>query len=559
MKKAVTKKLMAVLLAAAMTVSVAGCGNSDDSSQEKSSEVTTTSVAASESEQNVEEETEVVFPLEEEMTFELMVKGDATQIEKLETLDYWQDLYEATNVKVDIIVLPQDNTLSTLNAMFAAGQEGDAIASQFISDTDLSTMAASDLLLPLNEYIDNTDIMPNFNERVLAECPQVKGVIASPDGNIYALPRYEALEGQYLESTMWINKAWLDQLGMNLPTTLEELKEVLIAFRDNDMNGNGKNDDEIPYFVMNGNSMSHFEAFLGLYGIPTKDSNLENYIYLEDGKVTFAPATQAYKDALTVLNDWYEEGLIWSECFTATNETYSAKLSGSDAVVGLYNFKTPPATNAEDYVQLAPVAVDGYEAKWYVHPGLLGIKGQFCVTRSCENPEVLMKWIDLFYTFENSVRECYGEEEDGYYEIIDNKVYPLPSTPEMFALKEENPVLEGIIMSMPRAYTISDYEERLGMGVSAQQMQDSYDLYRPYLNDEIWPRPYLSDEVTTRLGELRTDIFNTVSEKKAAWITGVADIDAEWDEYVESLNKMGVSEFVEILQETYDAYVEAQK
>lgn len=561
MKKRITQKLAAAVLTASMVFSLAACGNNDSSSQEsstsKASDSSTTSTASSVM-ASVEDDG-VTFPLEEEMTFSIMVCSNG-EVEDLEKCDFWQDLYEATNVKIEWIVLPGDTAMSNLNAMFSARQEGDAIMARFIKDDDLSQMIASNLLLPLNEYIDDTELMPNFNERVLAESPETKGVIASPDGNIYSLPRYQALEGSYLESPFWINKAWLDQLGKEVPTTLEELEEVLIAFRDNDMNGNGKTDDEIPYLIKNGHSNAHFEAFLGLYGIPTKDGTYENYVYVEDGKVIFAPTTETYKEAIKTLNDWYEKGLIWSEAFTGSSETFNAKINGSESVVGLINNANEPLVNPDDYVAMEPVKVEGYEAKWYVHPGLKGIKTMFSLTRSCENADVLMKWIDLFYSFENTLRVQYGEEGDGLWEYnADGKVVLNTLTADESAkFKETTPSFNDIIGITPRALTIEDYSERIVLSETQIKKEEAVDLYRPYLNDEIWPRPYLASEVASRQAEMRTDIFNTIKTNKAAWITGERDIEADWESFKNEMKKMGIDEFLRLMQEAYDNYLAAQ-
>lgn len=84
--------------------------------------------------------------------------------------------------------------------------------------------------------------------------------------------------------------------------------------------------------------------------------------------------------------------------------------------------------------------------------------------------------------------------------------------------------------------------------------QTAYGVYVKFLNDEVWPRPYLQAEQVSRAGQLRTDIFNTVSQMKAKWITGEADIDATYDQFKSDLEKMGIEEFVSIYQSAYDAF-----
>ena len=73
--------------------------------------------------------------------------------------------------------------------------------------------------------------------------PEWMEAVSLPDGAIVALPSINELTPN---NTMWINKTWLDRLKMGVPTTAEELTEVLRQFRDRDMNQNGSRNDEIP-------------------------------------------------------------------------------------------------------------------------------------------------------------------------------------------------------------------------------------------------------------------------------------------------------------------------
>ncbi len=567
MKKEFFKKWLAASLAAVMALSVAACGQQEVSNGEEtkqSSEVSTSEIIASTPTEA--EDTGITFPLEEEVTFTLAYRNASDMDpEILEKCAYWQELYETTNVKIELMKLPSTDTMTKLNALFMSGQEPDGIFSSFMSDADVDQLVASELLLPLTEYVKDPEVMPNFHERVLSESPSTLGVITSPDGEIYALPRYDALEANYLESPMFINKLWVEKAGWKVEDikTIDDLEAVLTYFAENDMNGNGK-DDEIPFMVKADHSANHFEAFLGLYGIATKNGSKENYVYVEDGKVKFAPTSQGFKDAMIKLNDWYEKGLIWEEAFTATADTFNAKYRGEEAVIGLYMYYSLSAATSDQYVTLLPVEVEGYEPKWYVNPGLKGAKSQFVITKDCENADILLAWLDQFYKFENTWRWKNGEEEDGRY-TIENGVYKTNNEYKKdVALQEklnkEKPAIGTLISFATMAYTAEDYASgKLELSEEYQRLQENYELYRPYLNDEIWPRPYMSADVTTRISELRTDIFTTVDQKKAEWITGKADIEADWDAYCESLKKMGVDELVSLMQESYDTYMAGQQ
>lgn len=546
--KKLGNRILAVLLTLLMIISASGCGNQSDHEPEQSSTASSNG--------------KVSFPLDEEMTFDIMVRYDGDLDAALKNCAFWNRLYEMTNVKINFIVLPTDGTMGAFNAMFAANKEGDAIlGGSMINESDLSLMAANGLLMPMNEYINDPETMPNFNERVLAESPATKAYITMPDGNIYSLPKYTALDGNYLECPLWINKSWLDQLNLPIPTTIEELEAALIAFRDHDMNGNGNASDEIPYIFLNGHTYSHMEAILGLWGLATKDGINDSYVYIQDGQVQFAPTSNAYKDALTTLNRWYESGLIWSECFTGTEETFQAKVSSEVPMVGLLAAKTITAGYEDYFVQLEPVTVEGYEAQWYRHPGRLGGKGQFSLTRSCKNPEVLMHWIDLFYALENTVAINYGEDSDGRWIINADGRYEFftLSAQKTEELQTEAPLFYQLFTNVPGAFTADDFENRIVLSSTQAMYQESYAVYEEYMTDEFWPRPYIADPDVSRLAELRTDIFHIVTEKREAWVTGINDIHADWNDYQKLMDKIGIQEFLDILQRNYNHYLEGLK
>ena len=153
---------------------------------------------------------------------------------------------DATNVHLEFQSIPQAEWKEKINLLLAVGVDlPDALYSAYaLTGTELVTYGSQGILIPLNEYIDT--YMPNF-QRVLVEHPEVKAAITAPDGNIYSLPfiRYDGLTGQ-IPSNMFINQAWLDRLGLEIPTTIEELETVLTAFKEQDANGNGDSSDEIP-------------------------------------------------------------------------------------------------------------------------------------------------------------------------------------------------------------------------------------------------------------------------------------------------------------------------
>ena len=564
MKKNRFKRWMAILLAGIMALSMVACAPSEKNDSENTGNTgnTGTTEPGNKGDEGTETASKVVFPLEKEVTFEIMVAYDGDIEAAVAAVPFMEELYKMTNVKIKWTALTKDVAVSSLNNLLIAGSAGDAILGRWVSETELINMASAGHIAALDEYISNPELMPNFTERVVNEDAKYLASITTPDGHVYALPNINKLDGNFLENPIWINQEWLKAVNMPVPTTVEELEKVLIAFRDSDCNGNGKTDDVVPLIFMDGHDFSHMEALLSMWGIATKDSAKDHYVDIENGVVEFVPVTETYKTAIKTLNKWYKEGLIWSECFTATKQSFSAKLDDGSGVstVGVVFTKTPPSTFKDQYVRVKPIAAEGYEAEWLRNAGYLGGKGNFSILSNCENKKILAHWIDLFYSFENTIQLAFGEEGDNWEYNAEGKVIQnstkLSGDEKTEMLKK---VFSRIPGNIPSAYTAKDYAERIQISGNNLTLQENYEDYKNVMSDEFWPRPYMSEENASRLGVLRTDISTTVKMYKANWVAGVSDIDKEWDKYIKSLNAMGLEEYIKILQNSYDVFNEALK
>lgn len=505
----------------------------------------------------------VVFPLAERQTLTISMSssGGASDINKqLATNQFWQDILEQTNLEIVI----QTYTLDNVAAMFQTGKMGDlVICGGSGNDTLFQGFIGTDQLAPLDAYIRSEAVMPNLHKYVFDQHPEAEAAWTAPDGHIYIPGRYNTNKSAFMESYMWINKTWLDKAGMGVPTNWEEFEAALYYFAEHDMNGNGK-DDEVPLFATTGYHIG-IDWLLGLWGVPTKDGLYENYTYLKDGEVIFAPQTEVYKDYIKTMNKWYEDGVLYQYLFTdAGAGVYSSTASGDVRVGVIAIDDLALVRGADQYVLMTPVkapnAVD--DVRWYIHPGYMGDKNIFCVTRDSDKAKLACAFMDLFYDPDNCLRYLYGEENSIWrQENADGTVTPI--TPDPTAATDvkytENNCFQLMTwgdVTFPYAKSEKFYE-KVTLSVGEQQEAEQFKTYENagVINSEVWPRPVFSTEGNETLLEIRSDLFNTVNMKRSAWITGKNDIDAEWDEYLLNLNAGDVvDDFVDIMQDAYDAW-----
>ncbi|WP_217595620.1 hypothetical protein [Cohnella sp. GbtcB17] len=551
------QRWLSLVMVPVIALSAAACSNNANETTESSTAAPTASGGTATA------TTGITFPLAEPVTFTIAgVNG--TESENPEQTDFLKKMAEKTNVHIKYISLGADASGATekLNVLLGTADAPDAImGASAMNETFLALYAKEGYLVPMNQYLKDPKVMPVFNSRILGEKADMLTGITSPDGNIYALPYANQVPGTYLESPIWINKVWLDHLGLSVPTTLAELENVMEAFSTKDANGNGDPTDEIPLLARTGAGFEHLEAWLSLWGIPTKDSTFENFIYVKDGKVIFAPTTEEYKAYIKTMQKWYEKKWLWNEYFTGSPQTFSAIQNDANAAkYGILTSKNPAGKFADQYIAILPPVVDGYKPKFYLNPAYLsGSKGQFELTSHSKNPEILMAFIDQLYLMENTLEAYNGVANEDPRLTLNNGVYKVNSIPaEEMSKYAANTFRNYFQNNLPGAVLESDYKNgKVEMSAADKVKGETYALYEKagVINTEVWPRPYLDPDDAAKLNEMRTDIFNTVGKYRASWITGQSDIDKEWDAYLNSLKSMKVDDLVAIMQKTYDNYM----
>ena len=455
---------------------------------------------------------------------------------------------------------PMEPVIGDITMIMASGDYPDIIPSRVFDDATVSKYAAQGILVALDEYISEENT-PNI-WKMFQEQPTTKAVATSPDGHIYALPLYKGKQEDNLETYWWINDAWLKKLGLEEPTTIPELTEVLRAFKTGDPNGNGKA-DEIPFSFYNSSSAAFPETLLSCWGVSTKFGMYDSYLNVDNGEVHFAPMMDEWKEMIKTYAMWYKEGLLDIECISQEENVWASKLSAVPPVIGCaFSTDQNPFNGAPDeYKVITPISADGkIKPQIHLHPGINGGKNEGFVTSACEDPAAAMRWFDTFYDKDNTLINWYGPVgedgtftyEDGMYKWNDYKALGYESLSEMYYDKS----YKG-----PHMMGYQDAKEDFGTFVEVhpefQKTKDLYEMYRPYIDFETWPRPYYSPEDATKIANLQTDIFNLVEENKADWIIGRSDVEKDWEKYLKDMKSVGIDDYMEIMQKAYDVFTEA--
>lgn len=269
-----------------------------------------------------------------------------------------QQMNEAMGVTIEWNCVSGDTLTEKKNLILNAGSDlPDALMAASLTDSELLTYGGNGLLIPLEDYI-NEETMPNLM-KIVEKRPEMLATCTMPDGHIYGLPGISEMGFEYTDGNTYyigaipqftaINTDWLEEVGMEMPTTVDELHDVLVAFKENDVNGNGDPTDEIPLSFIFPEKNGSWCAGLGRLLAPFGCTDYQaDHRAIENGQVYYQAASEEYKNAIAYYHDWFEEGLIDIEIFSQDSSQYIAKGNGEDPRLGVFVWWEIPEVVGEE-------------------------------------------------------------------------------------------------------------------------------------------------------------------------------------------------------------------
>ncbi len=486
-------------------------------------------------------------------------------------------LMEESGIHIDWNTV-SDSLSEQVNIQIAGGDLPDAYMGVGFSNYELSNYGDDGTFIDLTPYITE-DVMPNLT-KILEEHPEIKAAITMDSGAIYGLPSGEQMgtagigkEEDYSIFTIpqfsMINKKWLDELGLEVPTTLDELHDVLKAFKDNDMAAKvygAEPGSTIPMSTGFDEWCWGQNIFYAGFGFTNWINDVCNDLTLgSDGKVNFVCDDDNYRKALTYFSDWYNEGLMDAEMFSQDTTQLMAKCQqGYVGVSTWWYIEELMGDYSEDYVFL-PVLTgpDGTSNVTVRTGGAIG-SGNLSITSACESPANLLKFFDKWYDGETVMQLQYGpidvyftgQDENGVWNSITDE-----ESKEKYG-KSAGELKSYYEVAGPKLILSHYYSDTFNMEDRAiERLTDLYDYWMPQVKDtSVYPIDcvFTNDELET-IDMYKTDFENTVAEQEGLWIKEGGPTDEEWEAYKEKLtNTCGMEELLKVYQDAYDRYAQVQ-
>lgn len=510
---------------------------------------------------------------EESITLTVAVPQRAQDVDWKENW-FWNWAEKAMNIHFEVEQIPDSGAGERKNLMLASGTLPDILWGINLSQADLLKYGQNEhQLLAINEYMDE-ETMPNLVEWSKSVTFETCTCL---DGNMYVAP--------YIDYTafntgngwsIFVDKVWMEELGYEMPATIEELTDLLRAYKED-------NPDIIP---MGGsvNSCSYLLAHLqNAYGLGTLSGDIYGIspAYLKNEELVIPCMTEEYKAYLSTLRTWFEEGLISQDFFTMDDQTNKALATEGKYAAMSWPFSTLWPNDFERVQRFWAVPTLLSETNnVYSTPTAAKVRpGSFVISAKTQHPEECVKFLDFLYSSLGMIYSWDGPmagttdmldmmegwyvDEAGIVHYLDVEHGTVASYTDIVApcgnARLNNACEVGYDRNVYGRVALQQHMAGQEPRPSTMSKDDinQFPKYTAYVAENTVHNAektfqagyvFLSEEDTVKISDIKSVISEHVKTEVAKFVTGVRSLD-EFDAYVQELQAMGIDEYLEIYKE----------
>ena len=501
----------------------------------------------------------------EKTTISMVFKDSASNTTAQEEKWFWKyaDKYLNIDFETEGII---DASSERLNLLFGSNELPDVLWG-FNFSTDQLTMygQVEGQLMALEDYIT-----PELTPALYAlkqEHPEVFAAATAPDGHLYTIPNLNYTDTQFSTVCM-IRQDWLEQVGMKSPVTLDQLVEMLYAFKEKALAG----EKTVPLGKKNGQMLLHALGYDG-------GGNDGLTPAVRNGKCVIPAGDEGFLEYLTLMNQFYNDGIISRDYYTMTDVQSKALME--EGCVGV-SAEFPP--DFKNWWCMQPLTSKWSETPVWTGPSYYNI-GNFVMSAKCEHPEAVMRFVDYMYTDEGAILSSFGPPMNADPEILmgvggyyiaddDNRSfcyvdYDQAENHGGYANHYDYRVKKIICFTMDcvmdgrsieaKRQAVGGYEVT-GAEFNMEQ-QDRYcrksnlDVIAPYYTPGYPSVVWMNEEDALAILDLKTVIENYATQQTARFITGVRPL-SEFNDYLQELNQLGFQEYQQYYADAYAVYSE---
>ena len=469
----------------------------------------------------------------------------------------YQKFEEITNVHIDFQMVNMMDASTTFQLMIASGDYCDII-NDALNYYDTADQAYEDGIAV--DLLEHAEDVPNFLA-LIGEYPEIESDLLTLEGHVLNMPRIDMPISLSADSGFLIRQDWLDDLGLEIPKSYEQMHDVMAAFKS----AYGVTDPYVmPYQVL-----SPWGLMAGGYGITAVADANNFYVDLETDEVKLSTISDAYYDYLSMFRDWYDEGII-NHDFTSQMSNLPDESIISTEQTGIWfsdlsyiktyqELLTSVNPNAELSLMSDP-GIDEQRTGYIDTPLSVAGTGGFSVSETCSDIDLALRWCDVWYDPALTQFINYGYEG------------------ETFEYDENGqPVLGGIIVNNNLGLPSLKMSNGVYLCTSGGFIYDlhKYDLeytdlqkqaYTEWLNQADDPATVTTSGIPTgakmdvdeagTVSAVMSDINTHVAEMALKFVTGVEPLTEErYAQYVKDVEAMGLQDALDAMQSAYDRYL----
>lgn len=495
-------------------------------------------------------------------------------------------LEENVGVNLEFLLLPQDasEAKTKLSLMLADGKNLPDIFVGCIDVANSAQYGREGYFVEIGQYLADPAKTPNYNQVASDKQKQlIRQTAYTVDGKIYGWPSIgEGKPTTYY--AWWINKVWRDKLGLKNPTNLDELKQVLIAFRDGDPNGNGIK-DEIPLYgtINSGNGRNTLDAIMNCFQYWGGNRDTNKGLHVDENGKVFAPfTTEEWREGLRYLRDLYSEGLFPDSVFTDTQEQWKATCKLNPNVVGITTVAGGDADLVYAEVEMIPLLEGPKGVKYTPNiPGSADIKT--AISADTKYLDKCIELCDFIYNQEAYIIGRYGEEGVHWTRNVDDMIKAGIDESNREAAKNvkwaeyvdlwqinhagnwrgvQHAIHPGALSpTNPNGYLSLDiWDEKVIAEANAKlagKEDTSVSAMRTNLllgqcPDVLLPQLIYTEEESRKNAEAIVNCYDYVWTAMAQFVKGEKDLDKDWQAYLKEMEALGLNDWIETAQAAYD-------
>ena len=503
---------------------------------------------------------------------------------------FWTWIQRASGVTLNIEQILKSAVSERLNIMLGTGDIPDVLFGMGLTTAQLVQFGVGEsLFMPLNEYI-NEDVMPNLSAWV-AQDAAILPALTATDGNIYSLP-YLSMTAQPDAGPYFIDIARLEELGIAIPTTLDELNEVLYAMKE-------KYGED--FYPLGGgwNAGNPIMYIMNAFGYLTR-FNDGTSVAIRNGEALIPAGDPTFVEVLKQMKQYYDDGILSPDFVSLSAETVKGQIAEKE--VGIfsaelgwpYNFVTSGFQGGSDFTHdwdsIIPLTSDWNDKQQYPNKNGVSV-GNFVVSAQAADPELICRLGDFWFGDAGLTYSWFGPRAlvddtfgmcQGFIYVNDgsNKDYRLDH-PENNMIAIYSVGSGFLVVGANRQPLSQDFPNqgvfRMWMfGLDTTGLETWEGLYAdqsngdshartcflknvtPYLVDGFPSVYYISEEASVAMADLSSFIVPYMQTEMAKFITGQRDL-SEYDAYLAELNGMGFGEWQQYYKDIYANYLSAME